>query len=213
MLSTGRRTALVLVALTAGGAALRFVTIDGKGFWGDEISTVSLVHHPYGGMLAQVARLESTPPLYYSLAWLWAKAFGTTEVGLRSLSALLGVMTIPVAYGAARELVSRRAALFAATLVAVNPVLTWYSGEARSYAMLVFLGAVSLWCFGRALRTGSRAAFGLWALTCALAVLTHYFAVFVVAPEGILLLRSRAQRRRAIAAVAAVGLACAAGLP
>jgi len=99
-------------------AGLRFGTLDAKGFWGDEISTVSLVHMPYPDMLAGIARLESTPPLYYSLAWLWAKLFGTTEVGLRSLSAVLGVATVPVAYLAAREFVSRRAALMAATLVA-----------------------------------------------------------------------------------------------
>ena len=32
------------------------------------------------------------------LAWGWAKAFGTGEVGLRSLSALFGAATVPVAY-------------------------------------------------------------------------------------------------------------------
>jgi hypothetical protein len=193
-------------------AGLRFGTLDANGFWGDEISTVSLVHMPYPDMLAGVARLESTPPLYYSLAWLWAKLFGTTEVGLRSLSAVLGVGTVPVAYLAARELVSRRAALMAATLVAVSPVLVWFSAEARSYALLVFLATVALWLFGRALRTSSVASLTLWAVASALAVTTHYFAVFLAAPQALLLVR-RAHRRRSAVAAAGVIAASAATLP
>ena len=49
-------------------------------------------------MLREVKASESNPPLYYVLAWGWAKAFGTGEVGLRSLSALFGAATVPVAY-------------------------------------------------------------------------------------------------------------------
>ena len=49
-------------------------------------------------MLRPIPTTESTPPLYYVLARGWAVVFGTGEVGLRSLSALLGTLTIPVVY-------------------------------------------------------------------------------------------------------------------
>jgi len=213
MRAADRRTIVLLAAVTAFAAALRLVAIDAKGFWGDEISTVFLLHRPYGDMLDHVARLESTPPLYYSLAWLWAKLFGTTEAGLRSLSALVGAGTVPLAYGAAQELVSRRGALYAATLAAASPVLVWYSDEARAYMLLVFLGAGALWCFARTLKSSSRLALALWAAASSLAVLTHYFAVFLAIPEAAVLLRRCAVRREAIAAVATVGAACAAIFP
>ena len=64
-----------------------------------------------------------------------------TEYGLRSLSALAGVATVPVAYLIGAELRGRRAGLMAAALVAVNPMLLWYSQEARAYALLVLLCA------------------------------------------------------------------------
>ena len=118
------------------------------------------------------------------LAWGWAKAFGTGEFGLRSLSALFGAATVPVAYCIGRELASRRAGLIAAALVAVNPMLIWYSQEARSYALLVFFGAVSLLFFVRALRTRDGRDLALWALASALALCSHYFAVFAVAIEA-----------------------------
>ena len=41
---------------------------------------------------------EWNPPLYLIVAWPWAKVFGTGEVGLRSLSAILGVGLVPLMY-------------------------------------------------------------------------------------------------------------------
>ena len=75
-------------------------------------------------------------------------------LGLRSLSALAGVATIPVAFLLGRELRGRRAGLIAAALVAVNPMLIWYSQEARAYALLVLFCALSLLYCVRALRVG-----------------------------------------------------------
>ena len=65
----------VLIALAA---LLRFGTLADRGFWGDELSTVFYAREHFGAMLTSIARLESTPPLYYALAWLWSKALGTT---------------------------------------------------------------------------------------------------------------------------------------
>ena len=76
-------------------------------------------------MLHRVKTSESNPPLYYVLAWGWAKAFGTGEFGLRSLSALFGAATVPVGYLIGRQLASRRAGLTLAALIALNPMLIW----------------------------------------------------------------------------------------
>src|SRR5437870_5379110 len=150
-----RRPAAVLAGLVLAGAALRFSTLDVQSFWLDEAYTATLLGHDFGGMLGALPNSESTPPLYYVLAWLWSKPFGTGEVGLRSLSALFGTLTIPVVYAAARELVSERAGLVAAALAAVNPYLVWFSQEARSYALLALLGALSFLYFARAWRDSS----------------------------------------------------------
>jgi hypothetical protein len=52
----------------------------------------------------------------------------------------------------------------------------------------------------------------LWALVCALALATHYFAVFLVVPE-VLWVLAAAPRRQALAGAAAIGLAGACLLP
>lgn len=201
-----------VILLTAAGAALRLATLDAQGFWLDEAATVELVSRGLGDMLGEIPEAESTPPLYYMLAWLWAKAFGTGEVGLRSLSALLGTASIPVFYAAARELCSRRIGLAVAALAAVSPVLVWYSQEARAYALLVLLAALSLWSFALLLRrSGGRAALA-WGVVSALALASHYFAAFLVLPQAIWLLSRPDTRRHALAAVG-VALTAVALLP
>ena len=208
-----RRPELLLVAgLTVAGAALRFSTLDLQSFWHDEAVTVGRVLDPsLFTTLDRVPSSEATPPLYYALAWCWTKLFGSGEVGIRSLSALAGTATIPVAWWAGRELVSRAAGVAAAALVAFSPYMVWYSQEARAYALLVLLCALSLALFACALRRGESRFLGWWALVAALALLTHYFAVFVVAPElALLLWLAPPLRRAALAAgavVAVVGLA------
>lgn len=201
-----------IAGLTALGAAVRFASLGLQSYHHDEVITAArVIPGSFRHMLEQVRASESNPPLYYVLAWGWAKAFGTAEVGLRSLSAVFGVATIPVAYFAGRELASRHAGVLAAALVAVNPMLIWYSQEARSYAALVFFGAVSFVFFVRALRTRAGRDLALWALASALALCSHYFAFFAVAIEAVWLLAALRGRRRAVlgalAAVSAVGLA------
>jgi hypothetical protein len=116
-----------------------------------------------------------------------------------------------VAYALAARLVSKRAGAIAAALTAFNPLLVWYSQEARAYALLVLLAGLSMLLFLRA-QEDDRRALGWWALVSAAALGTHYFALFVVVPEAAWLLlraRDRAGRRAvwAVAGVAAVGAA------
>jgi hypothetical protein len=197
-----------LAGLTGIGIAVRFASLGVQSYHHDEVITVArVIPGSFLHMLREVRDSESNPPLYYVLAWGWAKAFGTGEVGIRSLSALFGVATVPVAFLAAREALNARAGLIAAAIVAVNPMLIWYSQEARSYEMLVFFGALSLLFFLRALRRREGRDLAFWALASAGALCSHYFAVFAVAIEAAwLLVALRSRWRAVLPAVAAVGL-------
>lgn len=211
-----RATALsLLAAAVALGAAVRFASLGVQSYHHDEVITVvRVIPDGFTDMLKQVKGSESNPPLYYVLAWGWAKAFGTDEVAMRSLSALFGLATIPIVYCVGEELSSRRAGLIGALLVAVNPMLIWYSQEARSYALLVLFCAASFLFFVRALRSREARDLALWALASALALCSHYFAVFAVAIEALLLLVVlRARWRAVLPAVGGVALVGAALIP
>jgi mannosyltransferase len=182
----------IVVGLTALGALLRFATLGLQSYHHDEVVTAERVLQPsFFHSMDVVGYSESAPPLYYALAWFWTQFAGSAEFGLRSFSALAGVATIPVAFLLGAELRGRRTGLFAAALVAVNPMLLWYSQEARAYALMTLLCALSLLFCLRALRGGQRRDFVLWGVASGLALATHYFAIFPVLVELALLARRR----------------------
>ncbi|MBS1879879.1 MAG: glycosyltransferase family 39 protein [Actinobacteria bacterium] len=208
----------LLAGIVALGAALRFSTLGLQSYRYDEAVTVGRVLQPsFFATIAAVGHSESTPPLYYALAWLWSRPFGTGEVWMRSLSALAGTAAILVVYLAARALpLPRRAALLAAALVSVSPVLVWFSQDARAYALVFLFAALSFLFFARARRGLGRRDLLWWAVFSALAIATHYFAGFLVAPEAALLLLRPAPgrgRRGAVVATLAVLAACLALVP
>ncbi len=191
----------ILAVIVLIGAVLRFGTLSSQSYWLDEATTVHEMHLGFGALLHQVHVNETTPPLYFILAWLWSKVFGTSEAGLRSLSALLGTLAIPIAYLCGRELMTRAAGIVAAALAALSPFLIWYSQEARSYMLFTVLCGLSFWFFARSLRDPSHRNLAWWAVCSSLAVLTHFFAGFLVAPEGVWLLLALRRRSAVIAAV------------
>lgn len=195
----------LLLAITVLAAVFRFATISSQGYWLDESQAVHELRQSFGGMLSAWSSYEGNPPLYLLVAWPWAKLFGTGEAGLRSLSALFGIALVPLVYLCGRELVSRRAGLVAAAFAAVNPFTIWYSQEAREYMLLGTLSAASLLFFARAWRTRSSCELAWWAVFSALALLTQYFAGFLVAAEGLALVY-RARTRASVGALGAMGV-------
>jgi mannosyltransferase len=209
---------LPLVALTLLAAALRCSTLDLQSFWYDEAFTpVHVLHPSLWATLRSVVHTENTPPLWYALEWADARVLGTGEVALRLPSALAGIATVPVAWAIGRELLgghtnssARRTAAVCALLVAVNPLFVWYSQEARAYALFVLMGALATLCFLRAQREPTPRRMAAFALSAALALLTHYFAVFLLIPMVLWLLYERRTRRAAAPAIvllAIVGVA------
>jgi hypothetical protein len=210
---TARQALAATCLLTVVGGLLRLATLDAQSYWLDELVTVSLLDRGFGDMLSGVRETEATPYLYYVLAWPWAQAFGLGEIGLRSLSALVGTAAIPVAYGAGAAFCSRRVGVVSAALVAVHPFLVWYAQEARSYSLLVLFGACSVLFLARALRAPRRLELTGWALASSLAIATHYFAVFLAAAEASWLLLRYKPRRDAFVALVLPAVVLAAHIP
>jgi mannosyltransferase len=199
---------LLLIVLAA---AIRLTTLAEQSFWTDEAATLLDVHRSFGGLFPQLVHFESTPPLYFIIEWLWTHLLGSSAFVARLPSAVAGIATVWFVYRAAAEVANERAGLIAGALTAINPLLVWYSQEARAYSLLAMFAALSFWLAARAVFSHNPRELWLWALAAALALCTHYFAVFVVAPEAIWLLRGR--WRSARWPVLAVGVVAGGLLP
>ena len=131
-------------------------------------------------MLSAIPHTESTPPLYYVLAWLvGARCSAPAPRGFaRSPRSLERRRSCSLALIARRLAGEPRARSRRRRWPATSPLLIWYSQEARAYGLLVLLGAVSLGCLLREHWRG-------WALTAVLALATHYFSLFIIVPEAV----------------------------
>jgi mannosyltransferase len=204
----------ILAALVVLAAVLRFSTLDLQSLWYDEAFTpVHTLHASLQATLRAVSHTENSPPLWYLLEWAITRVFGTGAVALRSLSALAGVACVPVGWGIGRELAGRRAATLTAGLIAVNPLFVWYSQEARAYELYVLAAALALLCFLRAEFNPTPRRLAAFALSGSLALLTHYFGVFLLIPMCLWLLRRRQTWRVTLPAVGVIGAVGVALLP
>src|SRR6476469_5803415 len=110
MVRSRSRTFWIVAGLTLLARVLRFATLGVQSYHHDEIVTASrILRDGFWHAMDAVGFSESAPPLYYAVAWFWTQLTGTGEVGLRSVSAVAGIATVPVAYLLGAELRGRRA--------------------------------------------------------------------------------------------------------
>ncbi|MAT97890.1 MAG: hypothetical protein CL608_12160 [Anaerolineaceae bacterium] len=137
---------MVAVLLLAFG--LRVHNLEVQSFWNDEGNSARLSERSIPLIIEGTAS-DIHPPLYYLLLNQWRKLVGDSEFGLRSLSLFAGLLTVPLTFVLGKiinaEVQRRRGrsrnwllGFFAATLLAINPAMIYYSQEARMYALLGF---------------------------------------------------------------------------
>ena len=127
--ATGRWLGWLAVAGAVGlGVALRAWTRSD--LWLDEALSVNIARLP-PGELFEALRHDGHPPLYYLLLHGWIEVFGDGDEAVRSLSAVLSVATLPVAWVAGRRYGGRVAAVATVVLLATSPFAVRYATEAR----------------------------------------------------------------------------------
>jgi hypothetical protein len=164
-------------------ALIRFAHIGRFELWLDECCTVTTITNP-AGVFADL-RLDNNPPLYFLLLKGWSGLFGTGEAGLRSFSAVSGVLQIALLVLFLFEIGMRPGTMiFAAVFACISPVHWYYSREARPYMLLLLLTTAAAWAFVRAIKSSRLLDYIVFALIAAAGLYTH--DLFIPALIGIL---------------------------
>jgi 4-amino-4-deoxy-L-arabinose transferase-like glycosyltransferase len=195
----GAQTVLAwLLGATVVATALRLPFLSHQSLWLDEIFTRDILGSgSLPSLWDHIKATESTPPLYYVIGWLLG---GRSAGAMRAIPAVALIASVPVSYLAFRRLVSERAAVATAWIVAVSPILVSYSTDARSYGLFVLTSLLSLWALTEVLDRDTPGRYALWALTSLACVWTHYFGGFLLLGEVLVLLATRPAVRGATAA-------------
>ena len=235
----------LLLTIVLGGAILRFVNIGLESFWYDEIhSLMKALNHPNQNTglqillpatdffnqylawqpldvssLVEMSRQDFTPPLYYATLNVWIDWFGTSELAVRSLSALCSLLLpIPI-YVLGRSQGGHQLGLWAALVTALSPFQIYYGQEARVYSMAALMAAVCSLCVWRFLFGAKPVASGLLYSICAIVgVFSHYAFLFLLPFHGgwaLFEMWRRPQRRHwmVVVPIVSMGLALTAWYP
>lgn len=169
---------LILSIILLVGLGLRLMFLGSKSFWFDEAYGLWVVQ--LGQDLYWKGELDRyAPPLFYLILRFWSR-FALSEIWLRLLAVIPGVLSIPLVYLVSKEWLEEETSLFAAMLVAVSPLLVWYSQELRSYSLLSFLFLLMIWATSRFLKKPSFVWCSLVSITLILALYTHYVSIVMI---------------------------------
>ncbi len=179
----------VLAGLLVVATVARFLTIAKASIWHDEGFSLMLSSRSLGEVWLGSAR-DVHPPLYYALLYFWMKLFGTSEVAVRSMSAVAGVATIFIAYALIKRYFGRAAATISTSILAVAPMLVRYSQEARMYGLLglFLLGGTYALLRATEHQHSEWRWWSLYAVLMAAGMYTHYFTVFAIVAHWLYLM-------------------------
>jgi mannosyltransferase len=198
---------LILGGVTLAAFAFRVAGID-QSLFGDELYTYAIATQDgLRGAYDVMQQVENNPPLFYLLAWAMAK-LGDPTLTIRIPSLVLSTATAPVIYLLGRRTLGGAAGLLGAAFFALSPFAIFYGSEARAYALLLFLVALSTLLLIVALESARRRWLVLYAICAGLMIYTHYTGFYVLGAQALWGLWAHRERAfELVVAYAAIALA------
>jgi uncharacterized membrane protein len=150
-----------------------------------------------GDVVSFLLNEDNHPPLYFILSHLWLKLFPPIGEylslwGVRSLSALFGVLSIPAIYFLGKiAFHSRLVGQLSAAMMAVSPYGVFIAQEARHYTLAILFVIISLGFIvvaARRIKEEKTISFQLvfwWILINILGLFVHYFFCLTILAEAI----------------------------
>jgi len=118
---------------------IRLIGID-QSLWLDEAISVNVAkNYSLTEIPTKFSKSDFHPPLYYLTLKTWTNVVGYSEVGVRMLSVIMALITIVIIY--------KIGGIGPAMLVGFNPLLVYYSQEARMYSMATMLATIAIYFF------------------------------------------------------------------
>ncbi len=128
---------------------LRLINLN-QSLWLDETIVAKVVKTiPFHLIPFQFSPGDFHPPLYYLVISLWTRVFGTSEIALRLPSIIFSLLTGWFVYKIGLLLKNKQTALWATVFFLFNPLIIYYSQEARMYMMATMFLTIALYYFLR----------------------------------------------------------------
>ena len=181
---------------------IRLISLN-QSLWLDEATTAKVVQqYNLLEIITKFSANDFHPPLYYLVMKIWTNVFGYSEIALRIPSVLFSLLTGCLVSLLGKRIKDENTGIWAAAFFLFNPLIVYYSQEARMYMMATMLLTASLFFLlaGYPIRqvqgklVSSIKNMLLFSVFSALSILTFYGSIFFIAPMVFYLLYKKQWR-------------------
>jgi hypothetical protein len=156
----------------------------------DETLVYFVSRQPLGELFSTVFEERGGAPLHFLLghfvSWAWPSL-----TGLRLISVVFAVASVPVIAALVVRLTDRWTALIATAISAASWMVVYHGIYARMYSLFLFTSALSFLLFILALEGRSRSRWVAWGAATLAAIATQPYGAFVLAAALVFLLARR----------------------
>jgi mannosyltransferase len=148
---------------------------------GDEPFSVYYSQQSLGNLL-EIFQAENNPPLHFLILHYWIDFFGLSEISIRIPSLIFSSFTVLFIYKIGLRFFNLRIAVIASVIFTFSTYQVIFSHEARSYALMGFLTAASMFYYLAIIHSkkqNNRDVFW-FLLVNTLLIYTHFFGFFVL---------------------------------
>jgi uncharacterized membrane protein len=126
---------------------IRLISLN-QSLWLDEGVTAKVVKtFDFLSIVKKFSPFDFHLPLYYLFLKFWTNIFGYSEISLRFPSIIFSLLSGFVVYKIGSLLANKKLGFWAAVFFLFNPLIVYYSQEARMYMMVNFFVIVSFYFF------------------------------------------------------------------
>lgn len=169
----------LLIILVIAGAFLRLYNLGYCSLWLDEATTYRISSQSFVAIWQTVVNGEVNPPLFYWVEHVML-TLGNDEILLRLVSAIFGILTIPLFFIIGTEFLDEDVGIVAAAACTISPFLIYYSQEARAFSMMLFFIALATIFYIRALKSSNWKQWALFGIFSALAFWSHFYSIVMI---------------------------------
>lgn len=177
-----------LILLFVFAFLIRLIAIN-QSLWLDEGITARVIsQYNLVEIVKSFSVYDFHPPLYYFLTYIFTQVFGMSEAALRMPSIIFSLLAGLYIFKTGKLLKNKNIGFWSAAFFLFNPLIVYYSQEARMYMMTVFLLCAGFYYYIKVLKQKQLKDILLCNALLFLSFLTFYGSIFFILSMYIYLL-------------------------
>ena len=175
-----RNKVVLILLICCVGFFLRFYDLGGESYWFDEKMSLYFSQQNLVSIFNPPPYEIQIPPLYYVLLHFWIGLLGTSELAVRSLSAIFGSLSILAIYKLGKYLFNVKIAIYSSLILAVSIFQIYFSQEARMYSLLTLTTLISIFFFLKSLNENRLRFWVSYIIVSILMLYSHFYGIFIL---------------------------------